>query len=108
MSIRAAARDRLLRALPRIACAAALLAGPGCAPPPAMDMPGSDGGPVVAGKCAAQVYFEEHAWPEVFSVCATCHVPGGASGGTRFVLRPAAAPGAVTLNFGVASTAARN
>jgi hypothetical protein len=36
----------------------------------------------------ARPYFEEHAWPEVFSRCATCHVPGGPSAGTRFVLRP--------------------
>ena len=57
--------------------------------------------------CDARTYFEKNAWPEVFSVCAACHVPQGLSGGTRFVLRPPSNPDALVQNFTVVATAAR-
>lgn len=57
----------------------------------------------------ARPYFESTAWPEVFSRCAACHVPGGPSGGTRFVLRPLTVDGAIRTNFDIvrAATALR-
>lgn len=66
---------------------------------------GSDAAPPPS--CEARTYFEQSAWPEVFSACVGCHVPQGLSGGTRFVLRPPANPDALAQNFTVVATAAR-
>ena len=70
----------------------------------------TDPAPVDPGsgtQCAAQAYFESKAWPEVFATCASCHVPGGASGGTRLVFKPTTAAGALAANFSIASSTAR-
>ena len=70
---------------------------------------GGQGGLTDAGivSCESATYFENTAWPQVFSKCAACHVPGGASGGTRFVLKPVSAPNAVALDFSIVADVAR-
>ena len=82
----------------RLALPWALLLGllSACSP---TDLDGSGpGGP--GGACVSSAdFFEKQVWPEVVSRCAACHVPGGAAAGTRFLLRPASAPGAMAYNF---------
>src|SRR3954454_1368017 len=87
---------------------ALLLVGCHTAPPGDSGPPG-DGTPdlgATGGDCDARRYFVSEGWPTVFQLCANCHVPGGASGGTRFVLRPPWEAGAVEENYVIASTAA--
>jgi len=44
-------------------------------------------------------YFQDYAWPQVFVICSTCHVAGGAAAGTRFMLQPATVAGFMDQNF---------
>jgi hypothetical protein len=67
----------------------------------------ADEGGVTAPTCEAEEDFYGRGWPEVFAACATCHVAGGVSGGTRFVLQPATVPDAVHYNFGEVARASR-
>lgn len=43
-------------------------------------------------------YFAEYSWPLVFSTCVECHVAGGESDGTRFVLKDEGIPDHLRLN----------
>lgn len=79
----------------------ALLAGllSACLPP-------ADAPPDPAGCVSSTELFERRVWPEVVSRCASCHVPGGAAAGSRLLLRPAEAPGALGYNYEVFGQAA--
>ncbi len=67
---------------------------------------GSEAGAGDAGCVSSPDYFATRAWPAVFSRCVRCHVPGGESAGTRFVLRPEAVSGYLAMNFDVVRAAA--
>src|SRR5689334_10442503 len=60
-----------------------------------------------APQCGPEAYFADTAWPQVFSTCIQCHVAGGVSGITRFVLKPLSSPGAMQTNFRIVQHAAR-
>lgn len=64
---------------------------------------GSDGGVAAdGGGCTGtQAYFAEQSWPQVFSVCVRCHVAGGESDGTRFVLKPDTIPDYLSQNMAI-------
>ena len=57
--------------------------------------------PVDAGCAEAVAWFEQEAWPRVFSTCAGCHVTGGQADGTRFQLQPATIPDFARININV-------
>ena len=77
------------------------------APPDASVAPDGSVDTPSDGACVStRAYFETRAWPEVFARCATCHVPGGEAGTTRFVLRPASVADHLAMNQEVVRAAA--
>lgn len=55
---------------------------------------------------SSRQYFEQYAWPQVFSVCVSCHVAGGQADGTRFMLKATSLPNHIEQNFAAVNTAA--
>jgi len=55
---------------------------------------------------SSRQYFEQYGWPQVFSVCVTCHVAGGQADGTRFMLKATSLPNHFDQNFAAVNAAA--
>src|SRR5262245_36781100 len=54
---------------------------------------------------SSREYFEQYAWPQVFSVCVSCHVAGGQADGTRFMLKATSLPNHYDQNFAAVNAA---
>lgn len=52
-------------------------------------------------------YFDQWAWPNVFTTCVACHKSGGAADGTRLMLREATAPNYLAFNYAAVTEAAK-